>query len=62
MHIYGNGVHGSQDHNDEAGGISFATWSARLMDWMKDLGFTSKIEKKTKVAADVKAYTVARGV
>ena len=32
------------------------------MDWMKDLGFTSKIEKKTKAAADVKAYTVARGV
>lgn len=54
MHIYGNGRHGGG--LTDRGGIPFGTWTARYLDWFKDLGFLDKPGAPTKAAADVEAF------
>lgn len=54
MHIYGNGGHGGG--LKDRGGIPFGTWTARYLEWLKDLGFLNKPGVPTKAAADVAAY------
>ena len=51
MHIYGNGSHGGSI--SDQGGIPYGTWSARYLDWLKDLGFLSSPGTETKAAKDV---------
>ncbi|AMV21054.1 alpha/beta hydrolase [Planctomyces sp. SH-PL14] len=54
MHIYGNGGHGGG--LTARGGIPFATWTDRYIDWFKDLGFLDKPGTPTKAAKDVEAF------
>ncbi len=54
MHIYGNGSHGGSIN--EQGGIPYGTWSARYLDWLKDLGFLSSPGTETKAAKDVAKF------
>jgi len=62
LHIYGAGAHpGSTDSEGVRwdGGLSsrkghpYGTWSDRMMDWLKDLGFLSPPGAETKAAKDV---------
>ena len=65
MHIYARGHHpGDKVGPDEPpatgamssmGGISYGTWSARYMDWFRDLGFLNKPGVETQAAKDVAA-------
>lgn len=54
MHIYGNGGHGGG--LTARGGIPFGTWTARYVDWFKDLGFLDPPGTPTKAAKDVEAF------
>lgn len=54
MHIYGNGRHGGSI--EPQGGIPYGTWSARYLDWLKDLGFLSPPGAETKAAKDVAEF------
>lgn len=38
------------------GGIPFGTWTARFVEWFKDLGFLEQPGTLTKAAADIEAY------
>jgi hypothetical protein len=65
MHIYARGHHpGDKVGSDEPpatggltnmGGISYGTWSARFLDWFRDLGFSNKPGVETQAARDVAA-------
>jgi len=65
MHIYARGHHpGDKVGPDEPpatggltnmGGISYGTWSARFLDWFRDLGFSNKPGVQTQAAKDVAA-------
>ena len=65
MHIYARGHHpGDKVGPDEPpptagvtdmGGISYGTWSARYLDWLRDLGFMGKPGVETQAAKDVVA-------
>lgn len=57
MHIYGRGGHGI---NVSKGGIPYATWRERFVDWFRDLGFLEKAGMPTKAAAEVAAYAKKR--
>ena len=37
------------------GGLSYGTWSARFLDWFRDLGFLNKPGVETQAAKDVAA-------
>ena len=54
MHIYGNGGHGVG--LTDRGGIPFGMWTARFIDWFKDLGFLGKPGTPTEAADNVEAY------
>jgi acetyl esterase/lipase len=63
MHIYARGHHpGDKVGPDEPpatggltnmGGISYGAWSARFLDWFRDLGFLNKPGVETQAAKDV---------
>jgi acetyl esterase/lipase len=65
LHIYARGHHpGDKVGPDEPpatgglanmGGIAFGTWSARYLDWFRDLGFLNKPGVQTQAAKDVAA-------
>ncbi len=65
MHIYARGHHpGDKVGPDEPpasgglsnmGGIALGTWSARYLDWFRDLGFLGKPGGETQAARDVAA-------
>ncbi len=65
MHIYARGRHpGDKVGPDEPpatgglanmGGLAFGTWSARYLDWFRDLGFLGKPGVTTQAAKDVAA-------
>lgn len=65
MHIYARGHHpGDKVGADEPpatgamsnmGGISYGTWSARFLDWLRDLGFLNQPGVETQAARDVAA-------
>ena len=65
MHIYARGHHpGDKVGPDEPppsggvsnmGGIAMGTWSARYLDWFRDLGFLGKPGVETQAAKDVAA-------
>ena len=65
MHIYARGHHpGDKVGPDEPpatgamsnmGGIAYGTWSARYLDWFRDLGFLGKTGIETLAARDVAA-------
>ncbi len=65
LHIYARGHHpGDKVGPDEPpatgalssmGGISYGTWSARFLDWFRDLGFLNKPGVETQAAKDVAA-------
>jgi len=65
IHIYARGHHpGDRVGPDEPpatgglsnmGGISLGTWSARFLDWFRDLGFLGKPGVETQAARDVAA-------
>jgi acetyl esterase/lipase len=65
LHIYARGHHpGDKVGADEPpatgglanmGGIAFGTWSARYLDWFRDLGFLNKPGVQTQAAKDVAA-------
>lgn len=65
MHIYARGHHpGDKVGPDEPpatgalsnmGGISYGSWSARFLDWFRDLGFLGKPGVETQAAKDVAA-------
>ncbi len=65
MHIYARGHHpGDKVRPDETppsggisnyGGIAFGTWSARFLDWFRDLGFSNKPGVETQAARDIAA-------
>jgi endo-1,4-beta-xylanase len=65
MHIYARGHHpGDKVGPDEPpatgglanmGGIAFGSWSARFLDWFRDLGFLNKPGVVTQAAKDVAA-------
>jgi len=65
MHMYARGHHpGDKVGPDEPpatggltnmGGISYGTWSARFLDWFRDLGFLNKPGVETQAAKDVAA-------
>lgn len=65
MHLYARGHHpGDKVGPDEPpatgglsdmGGISYGTWSARFLDWFRDLGFLGKPGVETQAAKDVAA-------
>ena len=65
LHIYARGHHpGDKVGPDEPpatgglanmGGIAFGTWSARYLDWFRDLGFLNKSGVQTQAAKDVAA-------
>lgn len=65
MHIYARGHHpGDKVGPDEPpatgglsnlGGIAYGTWSARFLDWFRDLGFLNKPGVETQAAKDVTA-------
>ncbi|MES1168660.1 MAG: hypothetical protein ABUL61_05775, partial [Oleiharenicola lentus] len=65
MHIYARGHHpGDKVAEGEIpatgglsnmGGTAFGTWSARYLDWMRDLGFLGKPGVQTQAAKDVAA-------
>ncbi len=65
MHLYARGHHpGDQVPPDEPpatgglanmGGLAFGTWSARLLEWMRDLGFLNPPGEPTRAARDVAA-------
>lgn len=65
MHIYARGHHpGDKVRPDETppsgglsnyGGIAFGTWSARFLDWFRDLGFLNQPGSETQAAKDVAA-------
>ena len=65
IHVYGNGRHPGDSLSDGGrmtGGLSAAnsrpmsTWSARFIDWFRDLGFMQKPGVETKAARDVAAF------
>ncbi len=65
MHVYARGHHpGDKVGPDEPpatgalsnmGGISYGTWSARYLEWFRDLGFLNKPGVETQAAKDVAA-------
>ena len=65
MHVYARGHHpGDKVGPNEPpatggltnmGGISYGTWSARFLDWFRDLGFLNKPGVETQAARDVAA-------
>ena len=65
MHIYARGHHPGDKVApgeppatggiSDLGGIAFGTWSARFMDWFRDLGFLNKSGMETQAAKDVAA-------
>jgi acetyl esterase/lipase len=65
MHIYARGRHpGDKVGPGEPppsggvsnyGGVAFGTWSARFLDWFRDLGFLAKPGMETQAARDVAA-------
>ncbi len=65
LHVYARGRHpGDKPGPDEPpatgglanmGGIAFGTWSARFLDWFRDLGFLQKPGIETLAARDVAA-------
>lgn len=65
IHIYARGHHpGDKVRPDEPpatgglsnmGGIALGTWSARFLDWFRDLGFLGKPGEETQAARDVAA-------
>lgn len=65
MHLYARGHHpGDKVGPDEPpatgalsnmGGIAYGTWSARFVDWFRDLGFLNKPGVVTQAAKDVAA-------
>ena len=65
MHLYARGHHpGDKVGPDEPpptgglgdmGGIAYGTWSARFLDWFRDLGFLGKPGVETLAAKDVAA-------
>jgi hypothetical protein len=65
IHIYARGHHpGDKVGPDEPpatgglsnmGGIAYGTWSARYLEWMRDLGFLNKPGVPTQAAKDVAA-------
>lgn len=57
MHIYGNGVHGNGLKDRQ--GAPLGTWSARFVDWFRDLGFLQPNGVETKAARDVAAFVKA---
>jgi endo-1,4-beta-xylanase len=69
MHIYARGHHpGDRVGPDEPvstagladrGFIAYGTWSDRLVDWMKDMGFFNKPGVVTQAARDVDAFVKA---
>lgn len=66
MHIYARGHHPGDKVGPEEppatgalsnmGGISYGTWSARFLDWLRDLGFLGKPGMETQAAKDVAAH------
>lgn len=66
LHIYARGHHpGDKVGPDEPpptgglanmGGIAYGTWSARYLDWFRDLGFLNKPSVPTQAAKDVAAH------
>jgi acetyl esterase/lipase len=65
IHVYGNGRHPGDSLSDGSrmtGGLSAAnsrpmsTWSARFIDWFRDLGFLQKPGVETKAARDIAAF------
>jgi endo-1,4-beta-xylanase len=50
MHLYGNGVHGSND------GIPLGNWKERFVEWFDDLGFLGPAGAETKAAAHVREF------
>ncbi|HEY8993439.1 MAG TPA: alpha/beta hydrolase [Lacunisphaera sp.] len=65
LHIYARGRHpGDKSGPDEPppsggisnyGGAAFGTWSARFLDWLRDLGFLNAPGVETRAANDVAA-------
>ncbi len=65
MHIYARGHHPGDKVGpgeppatgalSNMGGISYGTWSARYLDWFRDLGFLGKPGVETQAAKDVEA-------